>query len=178
MALRNIITLGDETLRKNSRPVTEFNDRIHTLIDDMRETLIEANGLGLAAPQVGVLRRVVIIVNNDGEMVEMVNPVITAQSQEKVGAYEGCLSVPDRRGWVERSRKVFVNAQDRNGEPFTLELEDMAARAACHEVDHLNGTIFVDLADELYTEEELDEMLHSEAEEDTEEDLEKETEDK
>ena len=165
MALRNIITLEDKTLRKTSRPVTEFNDRLHTLIDDMRETLVEANGLGLAAPQVGVLRRVVIIVNNDGEMLELVNPAITAQSQEKVGAYEGCLSVPDRRGWVERSRKVVVTAQDRNGEKFTVNLEDMAARAACHEVDHLNGTIFVDLTDQLFTEEELDEMLSSAEEE-------------
>ncbi len=168
MALRNIITLGDKTLRKTSRPVTEFNDRLHTLIDDMKETLVDANGLGLAAPQVGVLRRVVIVVNNDGEMLELVNPVITAQSQEKVGAYEGCLSVPDKRGWVERSRKVVVTAQDRFGEKFSLNLEDMAARAACHEVDHLNGTIFVDLADQLFTEEELDEMLSSTEEDENE----------
>ncbi len=164
MALRTIVTLGDPVLRKKCRPVTSFDERLHILIDDMKETLVDANGLGIAAPQVGVLRRVVIVVNNDGSMIEMVNPTITAQSQEKVGAYEGCLSVPNRRGWVERSRKVIVTAQDRNGEQFTVNLEDMAARAACHEVDHLDGTIFVDLAEEVYTEDELDRMLHEEKE--------------
>jgi len=162
MALRNIITMEDPTLRKKSRPVTDFNERLHILLDDMKETLVEANGLGLAAPQVGILRRAVVIVNNDGEMLEFVNPEITAKSQETVGAYEGCLSVPNERGWVERSRKVFVKAQDRDGNPFTMDLEDMAARAICHEVDHLDGTLFVDLAEELYTEEELDRLLKEE----------------
>lgn len=164
MALRNIITLGDPQLRKKSRPVTEFNERLHTLIDDMVETLVDANGLGLAAPQVGILRRVVIVVNNDGEYLELVNPEIVAKSHETVGAYEGCLSVPDERGYVERPQKVIVKALDRNGEPVTYNLEEMAARAACHEVDHLDGTLFVDLTDKLYTEEELEEMLSEENE--------------
>ena len=159
MALRNIVKIGDPLLRKKSRPVTDFNERITTLIDDMKETLIDANGLGLAAPQVGVLRRVVIVVNNDGEYLELVNPEITARSQETVGAYEGCLSVPDERGYLERPRKVIVKAQDRTGKSFTISLEEMAARAACHEIDHLDGTLFVDLTKELYTEEELDRML-------------------
>ncbi len=159
MALRNIVKIGDPLLRKKSRPVTDFNDRITTLIEDMKETLVDANGLGLAAPQVGVLRRVVIVVNNDGEYLELVNPEITARSQETVGAYEGCLSVPDERGYLERPRKVIVKAQDRTGKSFTISLEEMAARAACHEIDHLDGTLFVDLTKELYTEEELDRML-------------------
>ena len=159
MALRNIVKIGDPLLRKKSRPVTDFNERITTLIDDMKETLVDANGLGLAAPQVGVLRRVVIVVNNDGEYLELVNPEITARSQETVGAYEGCLSVPDERGYLERQRKVIVKAQDRTGKSFTISLEEMAARAACHEIDHLDGTLFVDLTKELYTEEELDRML-------------------
>ncbi len=159
MALRNIVKIGDPLLRKKSRPVTDFNERITTLIDDMKETLVDANGLGLAAPQVGVLRRVVIVVNNDGEYLELVNPEITARSQETVGAYEGCLSVPDERGYLERPRKVIVKAQDRTGKSFTISLEEMAARAACHETDHLDGTLFVDLTKELYTEEELDRML-------------------
>ncbi|MBQ2085224.1 MAG: peptide deformylase [Oscillospiraceae bacterium] len=159
MALRNIVKIGDPLLRKKSRPVTDFNERITTLIDDMKETLVDANGLGLAAPQVGVLRRVVIVVNNDGEYLELVNPEITARSQETVGAYEGCLSVPDERGYLERPRKVIVKAQDRTGKSFTISLEEMAARAACHEIDHLDGTLFVDLTKELYTEEELDRML-------------------
>ncbi len=162
MALRRILTEGEPTLRKHSRPVTDFGARTWTLIDDMRETLIEANGLGLAAPQVGVLRRAVIIVNNDGEMVELLNPEILEQSEEKVGAYEGCLSVPGERGWLERSTHVKVAAQDRLGVPFTIELDDMAARAACHEVDHLDGTLFIDLVDELITEEELEEILEKE----------------
>ena len=165
MALRNIVKIGDPLLRKKSRPVTDFNERITTLIDDMRETLTDANGLGLAAPQVGVLRRVVIVVNNDGEYLELVNPEITARSQEIVGAYEGCLSVPDERGYLERPRKVIVKAQDRTGKSFSVNLEDMAARAACHEIDHLDGTLFVDLTTELYTEEELDRMLSEQSEE-------------
>lgn len=165
MALRNILTLGEPLLRKKSRPVTEFNERLHILLDDMAETLKDANGLGLAAPQVGVLRRVVIVVNNDGEYLELVNPEISARSQETVGAYEGCLSVPDERGYLERPRKVIVKAQNRDGESVTYSLEEMAARAACHEVDHLDGTLFVDLATELYTEEELEKMLSEQDEE-------------
>ena len=164
MALRNIITIGDPQLRKKSRQVTDFNERLHILIDDMKETLVDANGLGLAAPQVGILRRVVIVVNNDGEYLELVNPEIIARSQEMVGAYEGCLSVPDERGYIERPQKVIVKAQDRNGNPVTYNLEEMAARAACHEIDHLDGTLFVDLTDQLFTEEQLEEMLSEESE--------------
>lgn len=164
MALRNILLDGDPTLRKISRPVTDFNARIQMLIDDMRETLIDAQGLGLAAPQVGILRRVILIVNNDGEMIELVNPELVEQSEETVGAYEGCLSVPGERGWLERSKVVRVRAQDRNGEFFEKELDEMAARAVAHEIDHLNGVLFTDLTDELYTEEELEQMLQEEEE--------------
>ena len=156
MALRNIVTMGDPVLRKKSRQVTDFNERLHILIDDMAETLKDANGLGIAAPQVGVLRRVVIVVNNDGEYLELVNPEIAAKSQELVGAYEGCLSVPNERGYVERPQKVIVKAQDRNGNPVTYNLEEMAARAACHEVDHLDGTLYIDVMDRELTEEEIE----------------------
>ncbi len=162
MALRRILVNGDPTLRKVSRPVTDFGARTWQLLDDMKETLIEANGLGLAAPQVGMLRRAVIIVNNDGEMIELLNPEILYQSEEKVGAYEGCLSVPGERGWLERSVRVTVKAQDRYGNWFEKELEDMAARAACHETDHLNGTLFIDLVDELLTDEQVEELLDEE----------------
>lgn len=155
MALRKIVKKGDKILNKVSRPVTEFNDRLHALIDDMRETLVDANGLGLAGPQVGVLRRVVIIVRNDGEMVEMVNPEILAKSEEQVGYYEGCLSVPGLRGWVMRPEKVIVKAQNRFGEPFTLKLEEMEARAACHEIDHLDGHLYLEFAENLVKDDEL-----------------------
>ncbi len=164
MALRRILVEGEPTLRKHSRPVTDFGARTWTLLDDMKETLIDANGLGLAAPQVGVLRRAVIIVNNDGEMIELLNPEVIEQSEEKVGAYEGCLSVPGERGWLERSKHVKVKAFDRFGVPFTMELDDMAARAACHEVDHLDGTLFIDLVDELISDEQLEEILEDEEE--------------
>ncbi len=162
MALRRILVEGDPTLRKHSRPVTSFGARTWQLLDDMRETLIDANGLGLAAPQVGVLRRAVLIVDNDGTMIELLNPEILEQSEEKVGAYEGCLSVPGERGWLERSEKVKVKAQNRYGEWFTKELEEMAARAALHETDHLDCTLFIDLVDTLITDEELQEILDKE----------------
>jgi len=164
MALRRILVEGEPTLRKHSRPVTDFGARTWTLLDDMKETLIDANGLGLAAPQVGVLRRAVIIVNNDGEMIELLNPEVIEQSEEKVGAYEGCLSVPGERGWLERSTHVKVKAFDRFGVPFTMELDDMAARAVCHEVDHLDGVLFIDLVDELISDEQLEEILEDEEE--------------
>lgn len=165
MGLRTILLKEDPLLRKTSRPVTEFGKRTHDLMDDLRETMVSANGAGLAAPQVGILRRAVVIVRDD-EIVELINPEILEQSEETVGAYEGCLSCPDMRGYIERPVRVVVKAQDRNGKEFTLECRDMAARAALHETDHLNGKLFIDLADQIFTDEELDEMFAEQEEED------------
>lgn len=167
MALRNIINTSDETLFKKSRPVTEFNPRLHELLDDMRETLAASGGLGLAAPQVGVLRRAVIVVNDDEEMIELVNPEIVETEGEEEN-YEGCLSVPGQFGLVTRPWYVKVKAQDRFGNWFEADGEDYTARCFCHEIDHLDGHIFTELCDELITEEELIEIRRAEAEEDAE----------
>lgn len=164
MGLRTILTKEDEALHKHCRPVTEFGQRTHELMDDLRDTVVAANGLGLAAPQVGILRRAVVIINGE-DIVELINPEIVEQSGELIGAYEGCLSCPDLRGYVERPSHVVVRAQDRNGKPFTLTVDDMAARAALHETDHLDGKLFLDLADKVYTEEELDELLEEQEKE-------------
>lgn len=160
MAQRHILKQGDPTLNKHCREVTDFNARLHTLLDDMRETLASANGVGLAAPQVGVLRRAVIVletnVADDEEeyMIELVNPVIIEADGEQVGA-EGCLSVPGEFGIVKRPEHVKVRAQDRNGEFFEVEGEGLTARAFCHELDHLDGTLFTSKASRMLTPEEL-----------------------
>ncbi len=154
MAYRNILTSEDKTLRKKSREVTSFDPRLHTLIDDMRETLKRANGVGLAAPQVGVLRRVVLVLELDEEgkekqIYEMINPVILESSGEQYGT-EGCLSVPGVYGYVTRPMKVKVRAQDRFGNYYEAEGEGLTARAFCHEIDHLDGHLYTELADKLY----------------------------
>ena len=164
MALRNIVQRGDDVLGKVAREVTDYNSRLHTLLDDMRETLIQANGLGLAAPQVGVLRRVVIVVDINKEdlpyeeqLIELVNPEIIETAGEQDGT-EGCLSVPGLYGFVKRPNFVKVRAFDRNGNPFEVSGEGITARAFCHELEHLDGHLFVEHCDKLYTEEELEEM--------------------
>ena len=160
MAQRHILKQGDPTLTKHCREVTDFNPRLHTLLDDMRETLSQANGVGLAAPQVGVLRRAVIVletnVAEDEEeyMIELVNPVIIEADGEQIGA-EGCLSVPGEFGIVKRPEHVKVRAQDRFGEFFEVEGEGLTARAFCHELDHLEGTLFTTKASRMLTPEEL-----------------------
>ena len=162
MALRNIVEKGDAVLAKNCRPVTEFNEKLHTLLDDMADTLIKANGLGLAAPQVGMLRRAVLVVetnhpdDEDDYIIELINPEIIARSGEQSGP-EGCLSVPGVYGWVTRPDVVTVRAQDRDGEWFELTGEGLTARAFCHELDHLDGILFDSVADHIMSEEELDE---------------------
>lgn len=163
MALRTILTDRDPTLHKVCRPVTNFDSRLHDLLDDLKETLAQANGAGLAAPQVGILRRVVIVVDDQEQMLELVNPEIIAQEGEQEGL-EGCLSVPGRWGVVKRPQKVRVRAQDRNGQFFEAEGEDIVARCFCHEVEHLDGHLFTELADHLYTNEELDELLQAQEE--------------
>ena len=161
MALRTILTEQDPSLHKKCRPVTEFNRRLWDLIDDLKETLAEANGAGLAAPQVGILRRVVIVVGEDEEMIELVNPEIIAEEGEQEG-FEGCLSVPGKWGVVKRPAKVRVRAQDRNGNTFEVEGEGITARCFCHETEHLDGHLFTEHTERLYTSEELDELLAKE----------------
>lgn len=162
MAIRNILDGADPSLKKKSRVVTDFNKRLHVLLDDMRETLIEANGLGLAAPQVGVLRQVVLVVDTQAEaerpedqIVELVNPRIIARSGEQTGS-EGCLSVPGVYGIVKRPELVRVKALDRYGDEFEIWGRQLTSRALCHEIDHLNGVIFTTLAERFLTEEELE----------------------
>ena len=160
MGIRKILKKGDLSLRKTSRPVTEYNARLQILLNDMRDTLVEANGLGLAAPQVGVLRRAVLVADISGEepvYYEFVNPEIVAQEGEQIGP-EGCLSLPNIWGLVTRPEKVTVQAFDRYGVPFTLEAEGLLARACCHEIDHLNGILFDSIADRFLSEEEVEAM--------------------
>lgn len=161
MARRNILVKGEEALSKHCRPVTEFNERLHQLLDDMAETLANENGVGLAAPQVGVLRRAVIVLETnvpEGEdeyIIELINPEIIETSGEQYGP-EGCLSVPGEFGLVKRPFKVKVRAQDRNGEWFEVEGTGLTGRCFCHELDHLNGILFTDICDRMLTEEELE----------------------
>ncbi len=158
MGIRNILIEGEPTLRIKSRLVTDFGVKTANLLDDLKETMVQANGAGLAAPQVGILRRAVVIVNGE-DIVELINPEIIESSEETEGEYEGCLSCPNKRALISRPSKVKVHAFDREGNEFKAEYEGLAARAACHELDHLEGTLFVDLADRIYTEDELDELL-------------------
>ena len=160
MALRKILTDGDSALHKMCRPVTSFDARLHTLLDDLKETLADANGAGLAAPQVGILRRVVIVVDAEDNMLELVNPEILTQEGEQEG-FEGCLSVPGRWGVVKRPYKVRVRAQDRNGNFFEAEGEEIVARCFCHELSHLDGHLYSELCDRLYTSDELDELMEA-----------------
>ena len=160
MALRTILTDQDPALHKVCRPVTSFDGRLHDLLDDLRETLAHANGAGLAAPQVGILRRVVVVVDSNEEMLELVNPELIAQEGEQEG-FEGCLSVPGRWGIVKRPMKARVRAQDRNGNFFEVEGEEIVARCFCHEIEHLDGHLFTERADRLYTNEELEELLQA-----------------
>ena len=156
MAKRRIITDKDPTLRQISRPVERVTPRIKQLLDDMLETMRAADGVGLAAPQVGVLRRVFVVDIGEG-LTEFINPAITARSGEQDGM-EGCLSSPGEFGLVVRPEKVTVTAFDRHGKPFTMDAEGFLARAICHENDHLDGRIFKDLTHHMLSEEELRRM--------------------
>ncbi len=158
MAILKIIKDGDPMLRKVSREVDEITPRIITLLDDMKDTLHKANGAGLAAVQVGVLRRVVIIETESGKLYEMINPVITERSTELQHEVEGCLSIPNRWGITERPKKVTVKAMDRNGNYYTLTGTDLLARAICHETDHLDGILYSDNAIRMLSPEEIEEM--------------------
>jgi len=142
MAIRNIREEGDELLRKVSRPVEKMSGRIQTLIDDMLDTMYEAEGVGLAAPQVGILRRLFVVDIGEGPIV-MINPEIVETSGEQEGP-EGCLSVPGYQGTVIRPNYVKMKGLDRDMKPYTIEAEEFLARALCHEFDHLNGTLYID----------------------------------
>ena len=153
MGLRNILTDKDPALHKVCKPVTNFDGKLHKLLDDMAETLKEANGVGLAAPQVGILRRVVIVDVGD-ESVELVNRTLVETDGEQIGA-EGCLSVPGKYGLVKRPYYAKVKAQDRYGEWFEAEGEELIARCFCHELDHLDGIVYTEVMERFLTEEEL-----------------------
>ncbi|NLM10690.1 MAG: peptide deformylase [Clostridiaceae bacterium] len=143
MAIREIRKKGDEVLRKKSKPVKEINDRTNQLIDDMLETMYNAEGVGLAAPQVGILRRICVIDVGEGPIV-LINPEKIEESAEQIQAAEGCLSIPGIYGEVKRPERVVVKALDREGKSFTVEGTGMLARALCHEMDHLDGILFED----------------------------------
>lgn len=164
MALRNIVTQGEDCLTKVCRPVASFDSRLHTLLDDMAETLEDANGAGLAAPQVGVLRRICLVLDEDTEeYIELINPEIIAMSGEQTGL-EGCLSVPGKWGIVTRPNYVRVRAQDRDGNWFETEGEGLTARAFCHEIEHLDGHLFVEHVDHFLTDEELQDYISEDEE--------------
>ncbi len=154
MGLRKILTDKDPALHKVCRPVEKFDGRLHRLLDDMKETLTEANGVGLAAPQVGILRRVVLVDTGD-EVLELINPSLLETSGEQVGA-EGCLSVPGKYGLVKRPNYAKVRAQDRDGNWFEAEGEELIARCFCHELDHLDGILYTEVMERFLTEEELE----------------------
>lgn len=164
MALRKIVLQGDECLTKVCRPVTNFDDRLHTLLDDMTDTLLDSGGVGLAAPQVGILRRVCVVQNENDEIIELINPEIIYTEGEQTGL-EGCLSVPGKYGVVTRPEVVRVRAQDRDGSFFEVEDTDLTARCFCHEIEHLDGHLFVEHTDHLLTEEELQEYIRQEEDE-------------
>ena len=164
MALRTIVKEGDPVLTKRCRPVASFDERLHTLLDDMTETLLDAGGVGLAGPQVGVLRRVVVIDLDEDGMLELINPEIIEQSGEQDGM-EGCLSVPGRWGMVKRPNVVKVKAQDRNGDWFEAEGEALIARCFCHELEHLDGHLFTEKAYRFLTPEEVEAMGRAEEDE-------------
>lgn len=145
MATRNIVKIGDDILRKKSRPVEKFDDRLHTLLDDMRETMYKANGVGLAAVQVGVLKRVVVLdcTEDHTGYLELINPEIIEREGEQFEA-EGCLSLPGEQGVTVRPMTVKVKAQDRNGQWCIYKGTELKARCFCHEIDHLDGVLFID----------------------------------
>ena len=150
VAIRNIVKDGDPVLHKKCRPVETFDEKLAQLLDDMGDTLRKSGGVGLAAPQVGILRRAfIMILEEDGDVIEAVNPEIVKTSGE-VRDVEGCLSVPNRWGYVTRPKTVVLRAFDRNGQQYEMKLHDLGARCACHENDHLDGHLFLELVEEFY----------------------------
>ena len=159
MAIRNIVQVGDDILNKECRLVERFDDKLHQLLDDMQETLSQANGAGLAGPQVGVLRQICIVDVGDGP-IELINPEIVATEGEQDGP-EGCLSFPEEWGMVTRPMKVTVKAQNRKGKWFEITGDELCARAFCHEIDHLHGVVFTKRASRMLTPEEIEAIKES-----------------
>ena len=157
MATRNIVTNEDPALRKVCREVEVFTPRLGVLLDDMKETMLESNGVGLAAPQVGVLRRAIVVFRGEDDIIEMINPMITMREGEQTGM-EGCLSVPGKYGIVTRPMKIRARYQDRKGNFCEVEAEEFLARIICHETDHLNGILYTDNVVRMLTDEELAEL--------------------
>lgn len=155
MALRKIVQNGDSILRVECRPVEKFDKKLWDLLDDMKETLAKANGVGLAAPQVGIRKRIFIMDVGEG-VIEMINPEITEKSKEIQRDVEGCLSCPNQWGYVKRPKYVTVKSYNRNGELVEYKLADLAARCACHETDHLDGKLFLDFVDEFVKAEDME----------------------
>ena len=157
MAIRKIVKLGDDVLRKPCKKVEKFDLRLGLLLKDMADTMHDAEGVVLAAPQVGIIRRAVVIdIEDEHGVIELVNPVITERSEETQTGREGCLSLPGRQGVVTRPMRVTVHAQDRHGREFDLTGEGLLARAICHELDHLDGKLYIDSMDRELTEEEIE----------------------
>ena len=156
MGIRKIVTLGDDTLRKKCKPQEKFDKRLAILLKDMADTMYKAEGVGLAAPQVGILRRIAVvdITEDHSGLLEMVNPEIVEREGEQTGR-EGCLSVPGRQGVVTRPMKVKVRFQDSKGDAYEVETEGFEARAICHELDHLDGRLYIDVMDRELTEDEI-----------------------
>ena len=154
MGLRKILTDKEPALHKVCKPVTAFDSKLHKLLDDMCETLVDSNGVGLAAPQVGILRRVVVVDTGE-EILELVNPTLVETDGEQEGA-EGCLSVPGKYGLVKRPYYAKVRAQDRDGQWFEAEAEELIARCFCHELDHLDGILYTQVMERFLTDEELE----------------------
>ena len=156
MALRKILTDAEPALHKVCKPVTVFDRKLHTLLNDMRDTLVESGGVGLAAPQVGILRRVVLVDSGE-EIIELINPELLSTDGEQTGP-EGCLSVPGKYGLVKRPYYATVRAQDRDGNWFEAEGEELIARCFCHELDHLDGILYTQIMDRFLTDKELEEF--------------------
>ena len=156
MGLRKIMTVKEPCLHKVCRPVEKFDGKLHRLLDDMKETLADSGGVGLAAPQVGILRRAVVVDTGE-EMLELVNPELLETSGEQVGS-EGCLSVPGKYGIVKRPNYAKVRAYDRDGNEFEVEGEELMARCFCHELDHLDGIVYTEIMERYLTEEEMREL--------------------
>ena len=156
MGIRKIVTIGDDALRKHCKPQEKFDRKLATLLKDMADTMYKAEGVGLAAPQVGILRRIAVVdvTEDHSGLLELVNPQIVEEDGSQTGR-EGCLSLPGRQGVVTRPMKVKVRFQDRNGDSFELETEGFEARAVCHELDHLDGRLYIDVMDRELTEEEI-----------------------
>lgn len=162
--IKKILQKEDPVLHKVCHPVTNFDRKLAGLLDDLVATLKDAQGLGLAAPQIGILRRVCVVLDDDEQFLELVNPEIVSQEGEQEG-FEGCLSLTGRYGIVKRPMKVKVKAQNRHGEPVEYEREGVTARCFCHEIEHLDGHMYYEKADRLFTEEEVDEMMRRAEEE-------------